>query len=156
MAVNPLDFEPLVVSVATRHRGRGLDHDDLVQEGWIGLLKACRRPLRDPATFPAYARCCVRGAILEALTRHWRFTPASDVLELVEPPSPPAREPAAELLAGLTRRQAAVLDLRLGLSGERCTVRETAARLGIGTTTTYLHERRALKRLKQLWVVHAS
>lgn len=59
----------LVIAVARRYRGLGLDVDDLVQEGNLGLIAAVRR--HDPGTsvrFGAFAEGCVRRAICRALT----------------------------------------------------------------------------------------
>ena len=63
----------LVYLVASAHAGRGLDVDDLVQEGMCGLLAAADR--YDPgrgAKFWTYARYWVRDAIQRAISNHSR------------------------------------------------------------------------------------
>lgn len=64
---NPLDHEGLVHSVANRYRNMAqgvAEIDDLVQEGWIGLLKAVRDfdPLAN-ASFSTYAHAKIEGEI---------------------------------------------------------------------------------------------
>lgn len=55
---------PLVKTVARKYRTPGADFDDLVQEGWMGLIKAIRR--FDPERgfrFSTYAHWWIRQAI---------------------------------------------------------------------------------------------
>ena len=64
----------LVVSVARRYRGRGLDLEDLVQEGNLGLLRAIER--FDPERglkFSTYALWWIRQAIQRALDDRGRL-----------------------------------------------------------------------------------
>jgi RNA polymerase primary sigma factor len=67
-AIDPLDHQGLVVSIADRYRGRGLDFEDLVQEGNLGLIRACRifQPGRGLA-FSTLATKAIRRAIWRAL-----------------------------------------------------------------------------------------
>jgi len=64
----------LVRQISAYYRGLGLPHDDLVQEGSIGLLEAIDRfdPRRQP-DFEAFARFRVRRAIRNALTEQARL-----------------------------------------------------------------------------------
>jgi RNA polymerase primary sigma factor len=64
----------LVRQIAAHYRGLGLPHEDLVQEGSIGLLEAIDRfdPRRQP-DFEAFARFRVRRSIRNALTEQARF-----------------------------------------------------------------------------------
>ena len=60
-----------VVSVARQYQGRGLDIDDLVSEGNIGLLKAARRfDASRGVRFVNFAVAHVRQQIERALSRH--------------------------------------------------------------------------------------
>ena len=68
------DHLGLVRSIAARYLGYGLEFDDLVQEGSIGLLDAIDR--YDPSRgipFDLYARFRIRGAIRNALTDQSRL-----------------------------------------------------------------------------------
>jgi RNA polymerase primary sigma factor len=61
---------PLVLSVANKHNGNGIDHDDLVSEGNLGLIMAVER--FDPSygyRFSTIAVNYIRGKILDLLTR---------------------------------------------------------------------------------------
>lgn len=61
---------PLVLSVANKHNGNGLDHDDLVSEGNLGLVMAI--DVFDPSynlRFSTIAVNYIRGKILDLLTR---------------------------------------------------------------------------------------
>jgi RNA polymerase sigma factor (sigma-70 family) len=66
--IDPLDHQGLVVSIAARYRGRGLDFEDLVQEGTIGLIRASRafRP-EDGLQFSSLATKSIKRAIWRAL-----------------------------------------------------------------------------------------
>jgi len=58
---------PLVVAAARRMPTEGLDHEDLVQEGLVGVLRALRRFEADHGVpFAAYASWWVRQALQEA------------------------------------------------------------------------------------------
>jgi RNA polymerase primary sigma factor len=64
----------LVRAIAGRYRGCGLDFDDLVQEGSIGLLDAIDRyEAGRGVPFEAYARVRIQGAIRNALTGQSRL-----------------------------------------------------------------------------------
>jgi RNA polymerase primary sigma factor len=59
----------LVVAVAKRYRGQGLDFLDLIQEGSIGLMQAVDRyDWRREAKFSTYAVWWIRAAIGQALS----------------------------------------------------------------------------------------
>jgi RNA polymerase sigma factor (sigma-70 family) len=63
----------LVRSVASRYGGLGLEYDDLVQEGSLGLLDAIERyDASRGVPFERFARFRVRRAILDALTTEGR------------------------------------------------------------------------------------
>jgi RNA polymerase primary sigma factor len=122
----------LVVSVARRYAGRGLDLADLVGEGNLGLLQAVEAfdPARD-TRFSTYATYRIRQAIQRALVST----------------APAIRLPAgtAQLVAAWRR---AAADLAKGL-GRPPADDEIAARLGLS--------RRTLRRVRRaLRVTHVA
>ena len=72
------EYLPLVAAEASRlsRRYRGMEYSDLCQDGSIGLIDAVLRadPER-PATFSAFAKTKIRGAMIDGLRRgnlSWR------------------------------------------------------------------------------------
>lgn len=66
--IDPLKHQGLVYTIALKYRGRGLDLDDLVQEGQLGLIRACER--FDPARgckFSTYAMPWVEHFVQRAV-----------------------------------------------------------------------------------------
>src|SRR5215218_5846877 len=65
---------PLVERLARQYSGYGVPYVDLVQEGWLGVLRATRT--FDPAkgaSFRTHAHWAARKAILDALTARSRL-----------------------------------------------------------------------------------
>lgn len=64
------EMMPLVRRCAARYSDRTLDHDDLVQEGLLGLLSAVHTYKSGCGTsFEPYAGVCINNRILSALRR---------------------------------------------------------------------------------------
>jgi RNA polymerase primary sigma factor len=64
----------LVVSIARRYEGHGLDLLDLIQEGNLGLMRAAERfDWRRDVKFATYATWPIRRTILRALATHSRL-----------------------------------------------------------------------------------
>ena len=59
----------LVRSIALHYaQQKGLDNDDLLQVGYLGMIKACNRyDAQRGANFPSFAKSHIRGAILHFL-----------------------------------------------------------------------------------------
>lgn len=75
---------PLAESIARRYRGRGADHEDLLQVARLGLVKAAHayRP-KSPAGFSAFARPTIAGEIKHYFRDHaWVVRPPRSLLEL--------------------------------------------------------------------------
>jgi RNA polymerase sigma factor for flagellar operon FliA len=68
-----LEYAPLVRHVVGKVAPRGIvgvDREDLISAGVLGLVRAARRYDPDhPAEFKTYAYACIRGAVLEELRR---------------------------------------------------------------------------------------
>lgn len=64
----------LVVTIAKRYRGQGVEFNDLIQAGNLGLMEAVRRfdPEQHGTQFSTYATPYVRGKILNELSEHSR------------------------------------------------------------------------------------
>lgn len=63
-------FKPLVRAQASQYFLAGGDHDDLIQEGMIGLFKAVRVfDVRSGSRFAALAKTTVHNSIIDALKR---------------------------------------------------------------------------------------
>ena len=63
-----LKFEGLVRAAARRFEARGVERDDLMQEGRIALVRAARTfDSGGGASFPTWARHCVDGALAHAV-----------------------------------------------------------------------------------------
>lgn len=88
-------YRPLVESKARTYFVLGADHDDVVQEGMIGLYKAIR-DFRDDrlAHFRAFADLCVTRQIITAvkMATRQKHVPLNAYISLNGPPSDPESE----------------------------------------------------------------
>lgn len=142
-------YLPFVRSIARRFRGLGLPHEDLVQEGSVGLVKAANAfdPQRG-TPFPTFAASWVEGEIRDALAR---VPPAAEPLQDTPVPATEADPPdVAALLDLLSPVQRQVLTLRYGLAdGQPQSYREIADRLSLSVSTAHAHHRAAIDLLKE-------
>jgi RNA polymerase primary sigma factor len=92
----------LVVVIARRHRGLGLDLLDLIQEGNLGLIAAAERyDGRRDVRFATHASCWIRSAIQRALSTRSRLV---RLPRPVAEAAPRVRRAEAELAQRLGRR----------------------------------------------------
>lgn len=89
-------FYPLVAATARRYAGRGAEFDDLVQEGYIVLLRLIPR-CPDRARLAEFLKKRLPGLVRTAAKRAWRSngTIPLDELETM------GKEPSAEVLENL-------------------------------------------------------
>jgi len=167
-------YRPLVRSRARAFFLNGGDHDDLVQEGMLGLFKAMRDfDLSREMSFRGFAEVCVNRQIISAVKASTRFKhrPLNGYVSLSEPTdstgnsivdrfaAPGLQDPADVLVSSermqalrehlgtsLSRFEAEVLHLHL--SG--ASYAEIALRLGRGTKAVD----NALQRIKRKLEVH--
>jgi RNA polymerase sigma factor (sigma-70 family) len=155
-----LAHKGLAVSVAERFRRCGLDFEDMVQCGCVGLITAADR--FDPARtnpFKAYAGFWIRREILFALRRRRRaggtFDPA-DHAGVGDPaasePEPPAYLPdevaavrAAADRVGLSDRERRFLEYRFRSDDPLV---EMARQLGVSRQGALMIENRVLDKLR--------
>lgn len=69
---DPLDHQGLVAKVSQRYRGCGLDMEDLIRAGNIGLLLACEDYDPKKGPFSSYASWKIRQAISKEVGEHGR------------------------------------------------------------------------------------
>lgn len=77
--VNPesvvAEYLPLVKGIAFRYKSSGLAMDDLIQEGMLGLLEACKRfDNQFNAQFSTYASYWIKKYILLAVSKELKQT----------------------------------------------------------------------------------
>ena len=165
----------LVVHIARKYTQSGVEQDDLVSIGTLGLIKAVRNFKPEVGRLTAYASRCIENEMLMALRANKkrrndvlmgdtlcadRDGNALELSELLGTDSdivPKAAETAIEsrrALALLGRvldaREQDVVRLRYGLAdGEPWPQHEVARRLGISRSYVSRIEKKALQKLRQ-------
>ena len=165
----------LVVYIARRFENTGINIEDLISIGTIGLIKAVRtyKPAKN-IKLATYASRCIENEILmhlrktasqksevpfdEPLSTDWNGNELllSDVLgtesDLVQRPieEDADRQLLADALEKLSDREREIIVLRFGLGGRReHTQKEVADRLGISQSYISRLEKRIISRLKR-------
>ena len=62
-------FDPALSAVIRSLGAPRADAEDLRQEGWVGLYKACHLFDPEKASFATFARVCMRSAVVDAMRR---------------------------------------------------------------------------------------
>lgn len=165
----------LVVYIARKFENTGVDNDDLVSIGTIGLIKAINSFRVDKnIKLATYASRCIENEILMYLRRTARLkseisfdeplntdfegnelllsdvlgTSAESVYAGVE--SSAEREQLAEALKKLSERERRIMFLRFGLGGgEEMTQKDVAVLLGISQSYISRLEKKIILRLKK-------
>ena len=81
-------YSPLVKCIARTYNAIGIDNDDLVQSGMIGLMNAVRKfdTVNGTASFKTYASTCIHNMIRTALRKQNTVskadTPLSEIIDL--------------------------------------------------------------------------
>ena len=165
----------LVVYIARRFENTGINLEDLISIGTIGLIKAVGtyQPARN-IKLATYASRCIENEILmhlrktssqkseisfdEPLNTDWDGNELllSDVLgtesdTVVRPIEEDVdRKLLADAMEKLNEREKRIITLRFGLNGVReCTQKEVADRLGISQSYISRLEKRIIARLKR-------
>jgi RNA polymerase sigma factor (sigma-70 family) len=126
------DFTPLIKATAHRYAGRGAEYDDLVQEGYLALLRLVPH-WKDPQWLPAYLKSRLPGYV-RASAQKLRFadTAALDEIEdFVREDESPMLRREAEIKAELARALAPQ-ELAIALAlWDGSSQKELAVKLGI-------------------------
>ena len=165
----------LVAHIARKYTQPGVDQDDLISIGSLGLIKAIQTFRPEAGRLTAYASRCIENEMLmffrsdrrnrnvvslgEPLGRDGdgNEVPISELLGTEPDLVPKAAETAIEsrraialMDSALSRREREVLRLRYGLvDGEPWPQHRVAARLGISRSYVSRIEKRALEKLKR-------
>ena len=165
----------LVAHIAKKYAQAGVDQDDLISIGSLGLIKAVQTFRPEAGRLTAYASRCIENEILmhfraerknrgvlllgESLgqDKEGNDMPISDLLGTEPDLVPAAAETAIESSRAmrlmdevLTGREREVVRLRCGLAdGEPWPQHRVAARLGISRSYVSRIEKRALEKLKK-------
>lgn len=165
----------LVVYIAKKFEGTGVDGDDLVSVGTIGLIKAIDSFRADKnIKLATYASRCIENEILmylrrtsrskaeisfdEPLNTDWEGnelllsdvmgTDADSVYSSVE--GGVERELLKKSLTRLSRREQVIMRMRFGLDGdEEMTQKDVADRLGISQSYISRLEKKIIQKLKK-------
>lgn len=166
--------QEFVKSIAGRCRGQGLDFDDLVQEGNIGLLEAIRRyEVKDGADLDTYLYGYIFGYMKKALRKEPdmlnvdevfrddgddKNVPSENIEQIAVEDSHDfidremtAQDIIYDMLSELTEKQRRVVQMLFGIdcnNGEELTVEETAKKMGMSWRQVMNIKKQALARLR--------
>lgn len=73
--IDPMEYLPLVKRIAKNYSGMSFTHEDLAQEGFVGLIEAIKKYDPDKGPFAPFATLYVRTSISQLIMRNWSLTP---------------------------------------------------------------------------------
>ncbi len=149
---------PLIRRMARRAVGPGLDFDDAVQEGLIGLLRAVARYSdASSASFKTYAAVCIRNSIASAskAAARKKHSPLNFSVPLTDTHASPGPEEQAivseEILLALEKARRCLSEYEktiFGLILQGYTVEEISTKLGRGQKSVENALQRARQKLR--------
>jgi RNA polymerase sigma factor (sigma-70 family) len=152
------EYLPLVKKIACGYHKCGLALDDLIQEGMLGLLKACHRFDSERNTqFSTYASYWIKKYMLSAISKEIRHTFSTSNIEKdklpdsktpAEPPSLFQKNSSAEIMfqADLPdlERQILILSYKQGRA-----IKDIAQTLNLSSEKVKQIRTKALRRIRQ-------
>ena len=149
-----------VIAMAKQYVNRGLPLDDLVSEGYVGLIKAAEKyDGTKGAKFTSYAANYVRKSILDALEGDRRYDDnASTRIEGMASNAAPVDERVEqntvtdEIIASLhclNERERAVIMHSFGIDGPHMTFAEIGSQLGVTRERVRQIRKKALRHLRK-------
>lgn len=154
--INHLDHQGLVGRIARKYRGRGLDWEDLMAQGNLGLLRAIEG--FDPKLgnkFSTYGWRWIRQSIVRALPKGGPPITLPDIIVVdCEPTGGQAHtrlDALAYLLGRIPKRHAQIIRMRYGLDPyQPHTLPELGLILGITKERVRQIEKAALIKLRKV------
>ena len=164
----------LVAYIARKFENTGIDYEDLISTGAIGLIKAVRTFKMDKnIRLATYASRCIENEILMQLRKTTKIKndisldkplsedydgnqlvlgdiiPSDEDVEFSAVDQPGDKQLIGQLIARLNSREREIMILRYGLMGqEELTQREVAVKLGISQSYISRLEKRILGEMK--------
>jgi RNA polymerase sigma factor (sigma-70 family) len=148
-------FNPLIRSIARRHRLSAADQDDVAQRTWLALFRHVRR-LSTPEAVPAWLATTARNECLATLRASLRELPVEEIplagdsredQVLEEVLSEARRAALREAVARIGGRERAMLEMLLAQSGP--SYLEISAKLGMPIGSIGPTRARSLVRLRR-------
>ncbi|KAK4478650.1 hypothetical protein RD792_014141 [Penstemon davidsonii] len=151
----------MVVHIAKQYQGRGLNLQDMLQEGSMGLMRSVEKfKPQAGCRFATYAYWWIRQSIRKALFQHSRTVRLPEITadNSVETPDMGVgkqvmRQHVRNLLSVLNPRERKIIRLRFGIEdGNQKSLSEIGACFGLSKERVRQLESRALNKLKQCLV----
>ena len=136
----------LVAYIAKKFENTGIEFEDLISVGAIGLIKAVRTfKLDKNIRLATYASRCIENEILMQIRKSSKIE--NVINQVIDEPAD--RQIINELIGRLNAREREIMVLRYGLMGhEELTQREVALKLGISQSYISRLEKRILNDMR--------